>query len=85
MLMWIYDFWNSEKCRKYMFLGGFAQIITILHRRVIEIYYNTTKGGGLPDLLQYYKGGVSGDPKFVLRNIWTAPKACVAKDLVMNK
>ena len=42
---------------------------------VIEIYYNTTKGGGLPDLLQYYKGegGVSRDPKFVLRNIWTAP------------
>ena len=32
-------------------------------------------GGGLPDLLQYYKGegGVSRDPKFVLRNIWTAP------------
>ena len=33
------------------------------------------KGGDLPDLLQYYKGegGVSRDPKFVLRNIWTAP------------
>ena len=32
-------------------------------------------GVGLPDLLQYYKGegGVSRDPKFVLRNIWTAP------------
>ena len=31
---------------------------------------------GLPDLLQYYKGegGVSRDPNFVLRNIWTAPK-----------
>ena len=30
---------------------------------------------GLPNLLQYYKGegGVSRDPKFVLRNIWTAP------------
>ena len=27
------------------------------------------------DLLQYYKGegGVSRDPKFLLRNIWTAP------------
>ena len=24
---------------------------------VIEIYYKTTKGGGLPDLLQYYMGG----------------------------
>ena len=33
------------------------------------------RGGGLPDLLQYYKGegGVSWDPKFVLRNKWTAP------------
>ena len=33
-------------------------------------------GGGLPDLLQYNKGegGVSRDPKFVLHNIWTAPK-----------
>ena len=34
-------------------------------------------GGDLPDLLQYYNGGgggVSRDPKFVLRNIWTAPK-----------
>ena len=30
---------------------------------VIEIYYNITMGGG-----------VSRDPKFVLRNIWTAPK-----------
>ena len=27
---------------KYMFLGGSAQIITILHRGVIEIYYNIT-------------------------------------------
>ena len=67
---------NSEKCRKYTFLGGAAMIITILHRGVIKIYYNITWGGGLPDLLQYYKGeefGVSRDPKFVLRNIWTAP------------
>ena len=39
-------------------------MITILHG-----------GRGLPNLLQYYKGegGVSRDPKFVLRNIWTAP------------
>ena len=43
--------------------GGLSKFITILH------------GGGLPDLLQYYKGegGGSRDPKFVLRNIWTAP------------
>ena len=54
---------NSEKCRKYMFLGGSAPFITILHG-----------GGGLSDLLQYYDGGgVSRDPKFVLRNIWPAP------------
>ena len=38
-------FVNSEKCREYTFLG-----------EVIEIYYNIT-WGGLPDWLQYYKGG----------------------------
>ena len=66
---------KSEKCRKCMFLGGSAQIIMILHRGgyrnllqyylgggVLPIYYNITMGGG-----------VSRDPKFVLRNIWTAP------------
>ena len=66
---------NSEKCRKNTFLGGpprllryyiggLSKFITILHG-----------GGGLPNLLQYYNGGgrVSRDPKFVLRNIWTAP------------
>ena len=49
---------NSEKCRKYTFLGGSAQIITILHRGlskfitilhgggVFPIYYNITMGGG---------------------------------------
>ena len=45
---------------------------------VIEIYYNITWGGVFPI---YYNitmgvGGVSRDPKFVLRNIWTAPKKC---------
>ena len=57
------------------FLGGPPRLLRYYIGRVIEIYYNTTKGGGLPDLLQYYKGegGVSRDPKFVLRNIWTAP------------
>ena len=35
----------SEKCRKYMFSGGSAQSITILHR------------GGYQNLLQYYNGG----------------------------
>ena len=64
---------NLEKCRKYTvlggpsrllreYIGGLSKFITILH------------GGGLPDLLQYYNGGgASRDPKFVLRNIWTAP------------
>ena len=47
-------------------MEGLSKFITILH------------GGGLPDLLQYYKGegGVSRDPKFVLRSIWTAPYNC---------
>ena len=52
---------NSEKCRKYTFLGGTVQIITILHRFFFR------------NFLQYYMGGVSRDPKFVLRNIRTAP------------
>ena len=76
--MWIFDFAfvaNSEKCRKYTFLDGYARIITILHRGGYRNLLQHYMGGGLPDLLQYYKGegGVSWDPKFVLRNIWTAP------------
>ena len=46
--MWVYDFalcCKFRKCRKYTFLGGSAQIITILHRGVIKIYYNITWGG----------------------------------------
>ena len=42
------------------------KFITILQRGgggVFPIYYNITRG----------RGGVSRDPKFVLRNIWTAP------------
>ena len=68
---------NSEKCRKYMFLGGSAQIITILHRGGLSKFITILHGGGgLLNLLQYYKGGAgaSRDPKFVLRNIWTAPQ-----------
>ena len=48
--MWIYDFalcCQFEKCRKYTFLGGSAQIYMILHRR------------GYRNLLQYYMGGPS--------------------------
>ena len=44
----------------YSFLEGFTQIITILHRGVIEIYDNTTWEGGLPDFLQYYIRGAGG-------------------------
>ena len=41
------------------------KFITILQRGGgFPIYYNITRG----------RGGVSRDPKFVLRNIWTAPK-----------
>ena len=38
---------NSEKCRKYTFLGGSAQIITILQGGggFFQIYYNITMGG----------------------------------------
>ena len=66
---------NSEKCRKYTFLGRSAQIITILHRGGYQNLLQYYMGGGLADLLQFNNGeGVSRDPKFVLRNIWTAPK-----------
>ena len=44
-------------------MEGLSKFITIL-----------PGGVGLANLLQYYNGGgVSRDPKFVLRNIWTAP------------
>ena len=55
--MWIFDFAfvaNSEKCRKYTFLGGSSQIITILHGGVSEIYYNITWGGSLGTPNLYY-------------------------------
>ena len=65
---------NSEKCRKYAFLGGPPRLLRYYKGGVVEIYYTITWGGGLPDLLQYYKGGgVSWDLKFVLRNIRTVP------------
>ena len=53
----------------------FAQFITISHGGVIEIYYNITWGGGSSRFITILQGGggVSRDPKFVLRNIWTAP------------
>ena len=38
---------NSEKCRKYAFLGGFTTLQYYIGG-VIEIYYNTTRGGVFP-------------------------------------
>ena len=37
---------NSEKISQIRVSRGPTKIIAILHRGVIEIYYNTTKGGG---------------------------------------
>ena len=77
--MWIYVYTFCHKFGKMSQIRisrGSTQIITILHRgghwNLLQYYKG---GGGLPDLLQYYKGegGVSRHPKFVLRNIWTAP------------
>ena len=73
LLMWIYDC----KCRKYTFFGGgvLFQIITILHSGGCQNLLQYFIGGGV--FPNYYNitmgGGVSRDPKFVLRNIWTAP------------
>ena len=83
--MWIYDLAFCCEFGKMSQIHVFrwsAQIITILHtgvfRNLLQYYMG---GGGLPELLQYYNGarGVSRDPKFVLRNIWTAPY--ILKDL----
>ena len=54
---------NSEKCNKYMFLGGSAQIITILHR------------GGYQNLLQYYMGGVF--PIYYNYKYLSGPQICI--------
>ena len=68
--MWIYDF---AFCCKF---GKMSQIHVF--RGVRPVYYDITWGGVFPI---YYNitmgGGVSRDPKFVLRNIWTAPKSRV--------
>ena len=57
---------NSEKCRKYMFLGGITQIITILHR------------GGYQNLLQYYNGGTA-PYKNLIRNADSCEIQCLSK------
>ena len=74
---------NSEKCRKYMFFEGSAQILMILHRGGYQNLLQYYMGGGLPNLLQYYNGGgVSRDPKFVLRNIWTASYQTIFQKII---
>ena len=77
--MWIYVY---TFCRKFGKMSQIrvsresSHIITILHRgghwNLLQYY----KGGGSSrfiTILQRGGGGVSLDPKFVLRNIWTAP------------
>ena len=61
-------------------LGKYPYIISILHRGEFLNLLQYYMGGGLPNLLQYYNrgGGVYRDPKVVLRNKWTAPKAAEA-------
>ena len=54
-----------KKCRKYAFLGGPPRLLRYYIGGVIEIYYNTTKGGGVFPI--YYnitrgRGGSLGTP-----------------------
>ena len=55
---------NFEKCCKHTLFGGYAPIITKLHSGIKKII--TILHGGLGWV-------VSWDPKYKLRNIWTAP------------
>ena len=57
---------NSEKCRKFKFLDGSLQIITILHREGYQNLLQYYMGGGLPNLLQYYKGGGLSGPQICI-------------------
>ena len=50
-----------------MHLGAVHILRNMVWEGVFPIYYNITMGRG--------GGGVFRDPKFVLRNIWTAPNA----------
>ena len=86
--MWIYDFAFCCKFGKMSQIHAFrgaAQIVTILHRGVIKIYYNITWGGVLPIYYNITMGGVSRDPKFVLRNIWTAPNKYMWSDYIWSE
>ena len=60
----------SEKCRKYMFSGGSAQSITILHR------------GGYQNSLQYYMGGSLRTPNLYMCITYNGrPLMCIARPL----
>ena len=72
---------NSEKCRKYTFLGGSAQIITILHRGVYRNLLQYYNGGGLPDLLQYYNGGGSLGTPNLYYVIYGRPLIAIKRDI----
>ena len=78
---------NSENCRKYAFLGGPPRLLRYYKGASLKFITILQGGGCLPDLLQYYKGegGVSRDPQFVLRNIWTAPKLVFGNNQVFSK
>ena len=56
--MWIYDFAFCCEFRKMSQIHVF-RLLQYYIGGVIEIYYNITWGGGLPNLLQYYNGGGS--------------------------
>ena len=59
---------------QYYMGGGLPNLLRYYIGGVIEIYYNITWGGSSQFITILQWGGVSRDPKFVLRNIWTAPK-----------
>ena len=76
--MWIYDFAFCCEFGKMSQIHVFRELLTDYYvimggyRNLLQYYIGE---GVFPNLLQYYNGGgwVSQDPKFVLRNIWTAP------------
>ena len=53
-----------KKCRKYAFLGGPPRLLRYYIGGVIEIYYNTSKGGGSSRFIKILQwgGGSLGTP-----------------------
>ena len=63
MRIYIYAFCREfGKMSQYGFLEGSAQIITILHRGGIKIYYNITWGGSSRFITILHWGGSLGTP-----------------------